>query len=92
MLFVHAIEVAEFLLFEKLGSVFGGLSLAVLSVLARAIGTLLELFAGLKKGEVQMARFASNASSVFWHSFCFPFFDMQSLGVSPVFPGVRASA
>ena len=54
---IHAIEGAEFLFFEKLGSVFGSLSLAVLAVLARAISSFLELVSSLKDGETEVTGF-----------------------------------
>jgi len=61
---VDAVEVAELLLFEKLAAVFGGFPLAVVAVLARAIGTLLQLLAGLEDREIEVAGLFPSAFGV----------------------------
>lgn len=54
---IHAIEGAKLLLFEELSSVFGSLPLAILAVLARAIGPFLELISGFKDREIEVTGF-----------------------------------
>jgi len=53
--FGDAVEVAKLLLLEELDAVFGGLPLAIVTMLAGAIGTLLEFVAGFEDGESKVA-------------------------------------
>ena len=86
--FVEAIEITEFLLLEKLGSVFGWLPLAVLAMLTRPIGALFEFLAGFEEGEIKMTGFAPRASGVPRHMFV-SFLRVAKLGCFPFFPGCR---
>ncbi len=68
--FVDTIEGAKLLLLSQLDAVFRGFPLAVLAVLARAIGALFEFVPGLQGGEIEVAGFLPRRSGVPRHISC----------------------
>ena len=91
---VDAIEGAKLLLLEELLAVFGRLALAVLAVLARTIGSLLQFITGLESGETKVTALFPRATSVSRHVSCL--LSRAKRGVPLPFPGcpcsVRASS
>lgn len=89
---VHAIKGAELLLLEELGSVFGRLPFAVLAVLARAIGSFLELISRLEDGETKVTGFLPRRFGVPRHISCLLSLRHKVQSVPSIFPGVGFSA
>ena len=86
---IHAIEGAELLLLEELGAVFRRLPLAIVAVLARAVGPFLEFVSGLKDGEIEVTGFLPRRFGVPGHYFMSPFFALQSQECLLHLPGCR---